>query len=95
MKNKTLTIDIKDEIPDAGEEDPGRVEGDSEYEESPGPGQVYHWREEVFQIPETIFLQLQLDGSWERQKLVNLSSNPGPAGRVIRTGAGGDTPHSV
>ncbi len=40
-----------EKVPAEREEQPWEEEGGGEGQESPGPGQVYHRREEVLQIP--------------------------------------------
>ena len=45
-----------DEVPDAGEHDPGDDERGGEAEQRPGPRQVDHRGEEVFEEPVYLYL---------------------------------------
>ena len=49
-----------DEVPDAGEHDPGDDERGGEAEQRPGPRQVDHRGEEVFEEPVYLYLYLYL-----------------------------------
>ena len=51
---------VEDEEPDEGEHDPGEVEGGSEAQQCPGPGEVDHWGEEIFEIPSDNIYYLQV-----------------------------------
>ena len=49
-----------DKVPDAGEHDPGDDERGGEAEQRPGPRQVDHRGEEVFEEPVYLYLYLYL-----------------------------------
>ena len=42
---------VEHEEPDQGKDNPGEVEGGSKAQQCPGPGEIYHRGEEIFQIP--------------------------------------------
>ena len=50
-----LTMAVEDEEPDQGKNNPGEIEGGSEAKQCPGPGEIYHWGKEIFQIPTILY----------------------------------------
>ena len=54
-----ITMGENDEVPDAGKDDPGDDEGGGEAEQGPGPRQVDHGGEEVFEEPVRLLVLLR------------------------------------
>ena len=88
-----VTMGENDEVPEASKDDPGDDEGGGEAEQGPGPGQVDHRGEEVFEEPVRLLVLLSSpvrvqsavfrNNSVPLRVRVDHSEDPKPSGKRI------------